>query len=110
IEVGREPGGADDASGYGAFTGVLPYPESMLAPFTTRAATGGSASGVSTASPLNASPSTAPAPDEGLDGHAANRSIGIHVEPFTDAEGGRGLKVTRVFPGSPAQEAGLRDG
>ncbi len=109
IQIEREPGEADYASGFGGFTGVLPYPETMLAPFTSRAAAGGSASGVSTASPPNAPPSTTPAPGEMLDEHAASRSLGIDVEPFTDASG-RGLKVTRVSPGSPGQKAGLRDG
>jgi hypothetical protein len=110
IQIEREPGEADYQSGYGGYTGVLPYPETVLAPFTTRAAAAGSASGVSTASPPNAPPNTAPAAGEVLDEHAASRSIGHDTEPYTDPVGGRGLKVTRVQPGSPAQAAGLRDG
>jgi S1-C subfamily serine protease len=110
IEVGREPGEADPCSGYGAFTGVLPYPETVLAPFTTSAATGGSSSGVSSDSPPNSPPSTTPAPGELLDEHAARRSLGIDAEPSRDDGGSRALKVTRVEPGSASDKAGLRAG
>ena len=110
IVVEPQPGEADYAHGYGAFTGVVPYPESVLAPFTTAAAARGSSSGVSSASAPNAPPSTAPAPGEVLDEHAASRSLGIDVEPFTETVVGLGLKVTRVYPGTPAQRAGLREG
>ena len=110
IEVEAGPGEADYSSGYGAFTGVIPYSEAALAPFTTSAAAGGSSSGIGSATPPNAPPNTAPAPGEVLDEHAASRSLGLDVEPFTDPAGGRGLKITRVQPDSPAQKAGLKDG
>jgi hypothetical protein len=109
IEVEREPGEADYASGYGTFTGVLPYPETVLAPFTTRAAARGSGRGVGSTVRPNAPPNVAPAPGEVLDERAASRSLGIDSEPFADA-GGRGLTVTRVYPESPAQASGLRVG
>ena len=108
--VESDPGDPSYTSDYGCFTGVLPYPETTFAPFVTIAAAGGSSSGVSSASPPNAPPNTAPAPGEMLDEHAADRSLGIDAEPSTDAGGGRGLKVTRVYPGSPAEGAGLRNG
>ena len=93
---------------YGCFTGVLPYPETTFAPFTTIAATGGSSSGVSTDSPPNAPPNTDPAPGEMPDVLAAGRSLGIDAEPVIDAGGVPGLKVIRVYPGSAAEKAGLR--
>jgi hypothetical protein len=110
IEIEREPGEADYNTAYGMFTGVVPYPESVLAPFTTSAAAGGSASGVSSVTPLTGQPSPGPAAGEVLDERAASRTLGVDVEPFTDPGGKRALKVTRVYPGSPAQRGGLSDG
>jgi hypothetical protein len=110
IAVEPQPGEAALGTGYGGYSGVLPYPETVLAPFTTAAAAGGSSSGVGSASPPNAPPNAAPAPGEVLDERAASRSLGIDVEPFADPAGDRGLKVTQVYRGSPAQEAGLRVG
>jgi hypothetical protein len=51
IEIAPEPGEADPGSGYGGFTGTVPYSEETLAPFTTRAGAYGSSSGVSTLRP-----------------------------------------------------------
>jgi hypothetical protein len=42
VEIEAQPGEVDYRSGYGAATGAIPYPESFLAPFTTRAGTLGS--------------------------------------------------------------------
>jgi hypothetical protein len=103
----RDPG---YRGGYGCFTGMLPYPETTFAPFVTIAAMGGSSSGVSSASPPNAMPNTAPAPGEILDEHAATRPLGLDAEPVVDPGSGRGLKVTRIYPGSVADRAGLRMG
>lgn len=58
IAIERGPGEAPSNSGFGPFTGTLPYSESDIAPFTTRAASGGSASGVSTAVPATSAPPT----------------------------------------------------
>ena len=103
----RDPG---YTGGYGCFTGMIPYPEITFAPFVTIAATGGSSSGVSSASPPNAPPNTAPAPGAILDEHAATRSLGVDAEAVVDPGRGRGLKVTRVYPGGAADKAGLRAG
>ena len=46
IEIGDGPGEADYGSGYGAYTGLLPYPEATFAPFTTAIGTAGSDAGV----------------------------------------------------------------
>jgi PDZ domain len=110
VDAGREPGQADDADGYGAFTGALPYPEMALAPFITAAAAGGSSRGVSSASSPNAPPNPTPASGETLDEHAATRTLGADAEAVVDPGRGRGLKITRVYAGSVAERAGLRIG
>jgi hypothetical protein len=58
ITVG-DPG--DYATGYGDFTGAIPYPESTFAPFTTQAAIQGTNSTVITPSPNAAAPLLPPA-------------------------------------------------
>jgi hypothetical protein len=109
IQIEPEPGEADYAHGYGCFTGVVPYSEAFLAPFTTRAAAGGSASGVSTDSAPNAPPSAALAPGEVPDEFGAARSLGLATAP--DIAGpARGLRVTGVTAGSAAEKVGLRVG
>ena len=123
VEIGREPGEAGYASGYGCFTGALPYPESTFAPFTATAAVGGSSSGVSSSSP--STPATNPAPAAGsgqpsasippATGETTNlpaqgRALGIDEEPVIDASGVWGMKVSKVYPGSAAEKAGLHAG
>lgn len=51
ITILGDPGEANYASGFGCFTGAYPYPESFFAPFTSAAAAGGTASGVSATQP-----------------------------------------------------------
>ncbi|MHC5544290.1 PDZ domain-containing protein, partial [Singulisphaera rosea] len=46
----------------------------------------------------------------GLKPPSALHTFGVEDEPVVDASGVRGMKVTRVTPGSPAAEAGLRVG
>ena len=41
---------------------------------------------------------------------AQERYLGIDEQPITDAIGQRGMKVTSVYPGSAAEQAGLRVG
>jgi hypothetical protein len=41
---------------------------------------------------------------------AQERDLGIDEEPITDANGQRGIKVKNVYPGTPAERAGLRVG
>jgi hypothetical protein len=110
IETLPEPGEADPSSGYGNFTGVLPYPETAFAPFTTIAASTGSSRSVSSSTSPTSPPSPAPAPGEMLDERAVSNSLGLDAEPFDDAAGVRGLKLTRVYPGGAAENAGLREG
>jgi hypothetical protein len=81
--------------GFGPFTGAYPYPESYFAPFTAAAAARGSAAGPATLAPANADPV---------------RVLGIDEESVVDNRGMRGMKVWRVYPGSPAEAAGLKPG
>jgi hypothetical protein len=41
---------------------------------------------------------------------AQGRDLGIGEEPITDASGQRGIRVTNVYPGTAAEQAGLRVG
>jgi hypothetical protein len=57
-----EPGEPDYASGFGCFTGTLPYPENYFAPFAAAAASSGSGGRMSNPWPV-------PAPDSGSPGN-----------------------------------------
>jgi hypothetical protein len=89
------------AGGYGQFDGTLPYPETTFAPYTTIAGEGGSASGVSTASPSTAPP--IPSTDAG-------RALGFDAETFDYRGRAPGLKVNVVVPGGLSEKAGLHLG
>jgi membrane-associated protease RseP (regulator of RpoE activity) len=99
-------------SGYGPFTGAIPYPEATFAPYTTTAAAGGVASGVSTPTPYAPGGTSGPAameavaPPRALPGSA----LGFEIQPAVDAAGVRGLKVTQIYPGSLAERVGVRLG
>ena len=97
-------------TGYGSFTGAIPYPESFLAPFTATAAAGGLSSGVSSSYPSIPATNTAPATGGIANLTVAGRSLGIDVEPVVDAGGVRGMKVSKVYAGSAAEKAGLHAG
>jgi hypothetical protein len=119
ITIGSDQG---YASGYGPFTGALPYSEAFLAPFTSRAATG-AYSEVSPSSPSTTAPTTAPPaglgpPSPSLPPAAGaipnlpaqGRSLGIDAEPVAVAGGVRGMNVSKVYSGSAAEKAGLHAG
>jgi hypothetical protein len=123
ITIASETGNLDYATGYGAFTGVVPYPESYFAPFTAAAAAEGSSSGASTpggsAPPTGAAPNAAPppppptappasGPGPGLP--AQGSRLGIEQEPVVEAGGLRALKVSKVYPRTAAETAGLHAG
>ena len=84
--------------GYGPFTGVLPYPENFFAPYTAAAA----ASGSSARGPGGSRPGI-PVADPVHD-------LGIVEEPIVDVDGVRGMKVTKIYPGTAADKAGLKPG
>jgi len=106
IEIEPEPGEADYTSGYGGFTGVLPYPEAVLAPFTAAAAAGRLSNEITPTRPT----SPAPASGDTSDDQGGGSPLGFNVEPVTDPAGGRGLKVVGIAAESAVQKAGLRDG
>jgi hypothetical protein len=103
----RDPRDPAFAADYGGFTGTVPYPETTFAPFLTIDATDRSSSSASSGPAPNAPPNTAPAPGEVLDERAASRSLGVDAGPFVTAGRERGLKVTWVQPGGPAEKAGF---
>jgi hypothetical protein len=82
--------------GYGPFTGARNYPESLFAPYTAAAAASGSSAG-----PL------APTPSANVD---RVRELGLDEEPVVDVDGMRGIRVSRVYPGTAAEKAGLKPG
>ena len=108
VTIGSDRGDLDEASGYGPFTGTLPYPETSFAPFA--AAAGGSSSGGSSPYPPTTPTNTAPATGEIPDLPAQGRSLGIDEEPVVDFDGVRGMKVSKVYPGTAAEKAGLQAG
>ena len=96
--------------GYGPNTGAIPYPESVMAPFTTRAGSGAWSDEASAPNPSAPAASTPPIAGDSTTMRIADRSLGIDAEPAVDAEGVRGMKVSRISPGSPAEKAGLHAG
>jgi PDZ domain len=107
---------------FGSYTGTLPYPETLFAPYTSAAALSGSSGAEGAAKPAippytppAASPgppsaSLSPADGEFTAFQGAGRSLGIEEEPNVEANGVRGIRVARVFPGSAAERAGLQPG
>jgi hypothetical protein len=79
---------------FGPFTGAFPYPDSFFAPYASASA--GSSSGASSSDPATTA--------------ARARNLGIDEEPAVDADGVRGMKVTKVYPGTAAEKAGLQAG
>ncbi len=94
IKVG-EDNDLSHVSDFGPFTGILPYPESLFAPYMAEAAGTGSSPGASSSEP------SAPA-------HALY--FGIDEEPAVGPDGVQGLRVTNVYPATAAEKAGLQLG
>ena len=123
VTVATDRGEPIEATDYGAFTGGVPNPEALFAPFTARAAAGVSSvrtrSSYSTAIPTNPSPeaglgppppSTTPAAGANPNLPAARKYLGIESEPLVDANGARRMRISKVSPGSAAEKAGLHAG
>jgi membrane-associated protease RseP (regulator of RpoE activity) len=105
---------------FGAFTGALPYPETLFAPFTASSAheevPPGSAAAETLPTQPDAPPSEPPdppadgaerAPRSGSSRPALHTLLGIVTEQV-DVNGARALKIRSVIPKSPAAEAGLQ--
>ena len=123
ITIANEGGAPAYTDDYGAFTGVLPYPESTFAPFTSSAATYGTLGGGNYSTPP--APPSGPVTEPGSSYRAtpvqpspgpasalpAQRDLlGIDDESVVDPTGVSGLRVSKVYPQSAAEKAGLRAG
>ncbi len=118
----NENGDVAPGRDFGPFTGAIPYPETFFAPYTSAAATTGSSGAEGPARPLTTAPyppaagagppatSRSPAVGGMTRLLATGRDLGIDEEPVADPEGVRGIQVTKVYAGSPADKAGLRPG
>jgi len=60
ITIASDPGEAGYGSGFGPFTGALPYPESAFAPFTAEAAATGSTPSTNPSTPSSSTPNPTP--------------------------------------------------
>ena len=122
VSIVTEEGLPVGATDYGSFTGAVPNAEAQFAPFTARAAAGVSSlrptptgPAPSTPSPAGAGvipprPSTNPAVNELSSAPRAHQFLGIESEPAVDAGGVRGMKITKIYPGSAAERTGLHEG
>jgi membrane-associated protease RseP (regulator of RpoE activity) len=123
ITIGTDSNEANYSTGYGFFTGGPPNPEARFAAFTAAASVGGSSSGVT--SPYVPSPPGTSAPPAGLSPPSASippasgestslppqrPTLGIDAEPVVDADGVRVLKISKVYPATAAEKAGLHAG
>ncbi len=120
IPVVRYEGDSTDNAGandFGAFSGMVPYPEQAFAPFSTE---GGKADKDAKSDPIGEyqTPTLppppnpddmAPAPPTPPTG-AALSPLGIEAEPVAGYGSTPGLKVTRVLPGKAAERSGLAVG
>jgi len=123
VTLATDRGDPIEATGYGPFTGAVPNPEALFAPFTARAAAGASSIGAGssypTAIPTNpppdagfgsSLPSTPPATRGPPNLSAVGRSLGIEEEPVADANDVRGMRISNVYSGTAAEKAGLHAG
>ncbi len=122
VSIVTETGQPVGAMGYGPFTGSVADAEARFAPFTARAAAGAALlrqtrsrpglpapSGPSGgASPPT--PATNPPAGAGAEPPRARQFLGIEAEPAVDAGGVKGMRITKVTPGSAAERVGLHVG
>ncbi len=114
----------DDDSGsageteFGRFSGMLPYPEKVFAPFSSEGDNSLRDSVQDSIIDSQAPPPPPPPPPSdppARTGEAAGRAdagnpIGIDTEPVVEDSTTRGLKVTKVYPGQLAAQSGLSTG
>jgi len=84
---------------YGMFTGMIPYPESLFAPYTAAAAAGVPSGGDRSVNRQTNATFIATA-----------RDFGIDEEPIVDTDGARAIKVSNVYAGTPSAKAGFQTG
>jgi hypothetical protein len=109
-EIARERDTPD--VGYGRFTGALPYPETLFAPHASAASPDDAAPGAdaSDAAPPDGASPAAPSSREPIRPPTPPRDLGIDEEAAAEDQGVRGVKVSRVHPGTAAEKAGLKPG
>ena len=103
---------------YGTFTGTLPYPEQTFAPYS---APGGDPS--TDAKPFDIDPTPPPGPrtpapeppgppssGDSVGAFRDGDTLGIDAESVIKVDGELGLKVTRVYPGKPAEKSKIAAG
>jgi hypothetical protein len=108
------------AQDYGSYSGAIPYPETLFAPYAAAAAATGSSAGIPGLPPgvagssgdpeaLLDRPTTSTSPDGAprVGGIIQADDLGFAQEPAVDDKGVRVMKVTSLRAGSPADEAGL---
>ena len=109
VTLGTDRGESSDATGYGSFTGTIPYPEAVFAPFTATRTADAPPSEVRPSTPTTTPTNTAPA-GEVPKSQTSIAALGIDAEPVVEAGGARGVKISKVYPGAAAEKAGLRVG
>jgi hypothetical protein len=105
------------AQDYGSFSGVIPYAETVFAPYAAAAAATGSSAGVPGLPPGTAgadgepeglldrpTTSTSPEGSTGPGGLIQAIDLGFEQEPAVDPNGVRVMKVRSLRPGSPADK------
>jgi hypothetical protein len=111
-EVARERDTPD--VGYGGYTGALPYPETLFAPYASASSPDDAAPGAdpADAAPTRSDDPSAPAPPAPapIKPPTPARDLGIDEEASVGEKGERGVKVSRVHPGTAAEKAGLKPG
>jgi len=124
VTLATDTGEPIEVTGYGPFTGSVPNPEALFAPFVIRATAGASSTGagtsyptaiptipVPTTPPPGASmPSTPPTTGVPSNLSAVGRSLGIEEEPVVDSNKVKGMKISNVYSGAAAEKAGLHVG
>jgi hypothetical protein len=124
--MGDDPSHGGYHGDFGPFTGASPYPYNNPSPTAGAAATGpvnAPAGGVGPSLPDPTAPGPAaalefgttsanvsPAPVATIPLPATARDLGIDEQPVAGADGVRGLRVTRVYPGTATARAGLQPG
>jgi hypothetical protein len=99
--------GPGHSRGFGPYTGKLPYPDTLFAPYSVEdAAPGPSPTPRALVPPGVRLPGGRPRPET----PARVGDLGIEGQPFIDPDGARGFKISTVRPGSAAEKASLRVG
>ncbi len=115
----------DESHGdFGPYSGVLPYPETVFAPYASAAAATGSSVDLRITPPPGAAPgappdavlldrpttSTSTSTPTAETAPLSTRELGFEQELSVDAGGSNVMKVSHVYPGAQAEKVGLSVG